>query len=128
MFGTTRDAHTILLRLRESSFGNHWTSWLDPIRLVVWEGLGMSLRIVAAGVLLLATSGSPLFAQTQPAPEMVTFPTNVVPNSSAAMAVQLRAQLFMPGDTRHPVSAVVITPSSDGVKGDIEWRAASATI
>jgi dienelactone hydrolase len=44
------------------------------------------------------------------------------------MDVQLRAQLFMPGDSTHPVSAVVITPSSGGIKSDIELHYAEAFI
>ena len=68
--------------------------------------------------------GLPLFAQTRPSPETVTFP--VVPNSSANKGVQLKAQFYMPADLRRPVSAVIIAPSSGGVKAHIELHYADA--
>ena len=43
----------------------------------------MDLHIAVLAIVLLATMGLPLFVQTRPSPETVTFPTNVVPNSSA---------------------------------------------
>jgi dienelactone hydrolase len=47
--------------------------------------------------------------------EDVTFPTNVIPNTSNDRPVQVKAKLYLPDDPKFPISALVISPSSGGV-------------
>ncbi len=60
--------------------------------------------------------------------EDVRFPTNTVPNTSNAQPIALKARLHLPDNARFPLSAVVITPSSGGVKAvrEIHYAAALA--
>ena len=69
--------------------------------------------------------GLPIAAQQITKIEYVTFETNVVPNTAAASPVRLRALLYTPSDARQPMPAVVITPSSGGVRDEIEIHYAS---
>ncbi len=48
--------------------------------------------------------------------EDVRFPTNVVPNTVNDQPVELKARLYLPDKPELPMPAVVITPSSGGVK------------
>ena len=47
--------------------------------------------------------------------ESVSFPTNVVEDTTNDHPVDLKAKLFLPEHTRRPLPAVVITPSSGGI-------------
>ena len=62
----------------------------------------------------------PVSAQHVTRIEFVTFDTNVVPQTTAGTQVRLRAELYVPGNATLPLSAVVITPSSGGVREEIE--------
>ena len=62
----------------------------------------------------------PVSAQHVTRIEFVTFDTNVVPHTTAGTQVRLRAELYVPGNATLPLSAVVITPSSGGVREEIE--------
>jgi dienelactone hydrolase len=62
----------------------------------------------------------PVSAQHMTRIEFVTFDTNVVPNTTAGAQVWLRAELYVPGNATLPLSAVVITPSSGGVRQEVE--------
>lgn len=68
-----------------------------------------------ASILLLAAQGAG--AHTV---ENVTFPTNVVPKTSNDRPVQVKAKLFLPDSPKLRVSAVVISPSSGGVRQERE--------
>jgi len=76
-------------------------------------------RYAIVAVLALRLCGATAFAQSVRT-EDVTFPTNVVSNTTAGTPVLLSAKLFIPVSSGGPMSAVVITPSSGGVKAEIE--------
>lgn len=84
-------------------------------------------HLAAAQHLALLLIGSMLVSLAQPASaqrvtkiEYVSFDTNVVPSSTAVMPVRLRAKLYTPADATFAISAVVITPSSGGVREEVE--------
>jgi dienelactone hydrolase len=82
-----------------------------------------SLAFAAAWLLaamVLALGALPVSAQHVTRIEFVTFDTNVVPNTTAATPIRLRAELYVPAKAKMPVSAVVITPSSGGVREEVE--------
>lgn len=94
---------------------------------------GRTMKRSIAAVLMVCLALVPCFglasdvsAQGRPAPVDVGFATNVVASTSAGKAVQLKAKLYMPAASTGPVSAVVITPSSGGVKSEIELHYAQA--
>jgi dienelactone hydrolase len=58
--------------------------------------------------------------------EDVRFPTNVVPNTSNDKPIELRARLYLPDKPELPLPAVVITPSSGGVRPFRELHYAEA--
>jgi dienelactone hydrolase len=84
-----------------------------------WESSMFKIRrllVVIAVAMSIAMPGTGGAARE---PVDVSFATNVVIGTAADKPVRLNAQLFMPtADT--PVSAVVIMPSSGGVKADIQ--------
>jgi dienelactone hydrolase len=67
---------------------------------------------------------STAFAQQETRIEYITFETNAV-SRSPAKPVLLAALLYVPTNVELPISAVVITPSSGGVRDDIEVHYAS---
>jgi dienelactone hydrolase len=76
-----------------------------------------------AALLALVAAALPARAATI---EQVRFPTNVVPNTGNAQAVELQASLYLPDAPKFPLSAVVITPSSGGVREAREVHYAKA--
>lgn len=58
--------------------------------------------------------------------ESVHFPTNVVPNTSNDQPIELKAALHLPDKPQFPLSAIVITPSSGGVRPVREIHYATA--
>jgi dienelactone hydrolase len=81
------------------------------------------LRAVALAILLCAPACSDTRAETI---EDVRFPTNVVPNTVNDQPVELSARLYLPDKQELPLSAVVITLSSGGVKAFRELHYAEA--
>ena len=90
------------------------------------QDMRLSIASSASALALVALSALPVLSQTLPPTESVTFPTNVVPETSASFPVQLNGQLYLPRAPIFPISAVVIIPSSGGVKADIELHYAAA--
>ncbi len=60
--------------------------------------------------------------------EDVQFPTNTVPRTGNAEPIELKARLHLPDNAKYPLSAVIITPSSGGVRTvrEIHYAAALA--
>jgi dienelactone hydrolase len=52
--------------------------------------------------------------------EDVTFPTNVIPNTTNGQPLQVTAKLYLPSEAKFPVPAIIISPSSGGVRGERE--------
>lgn len=52
--------------------------------------------------------------------EDVTFPTNVIPNTSADRQVRVLSKLYLPDAARSPVPLMIISPSSGGVREERE--------
>jgi dienelactone hydrolase len=76
--------------------------------LVLQAGLGALALWVAAGAARAVTI------------EAASFPTNIVPNTSNSRPIEVRATLYRPDAPKPPLSAVIISPSSGGVREDIE--------
>lgn len=84
------------------------------------------LALLLIGLMLLSVA-QPASAQRVTKIECVSFDTNVNPNISivnpnisAGIPVRLRAELYVPADATSAISAVVITPSSGGVREEVE--------
>jgi dienelactone hydrolase len=97
-------------------------SWLERMLPVFWgyckrRSIGAlgSMVLLAAG--FLNVSGGAAIAM---ALEMPTFVTNVVPNTLSDRPVMLQTRLFLPDAPTLPIPAVVITPSSGGVRFERE--------
>lgn len=82
---------------------------------------GMRRRLLTR---LIAGAGAilvwPMAAGAAGAVQDVTFPTNVVPRTTNAAAVTLKARLHLPEAPQGPIAAVIITPSSGGVQAERE--------
>ena len=91
--------------------------WRFTVRRDVCLSLLLSFAVTIA---LVPTA----FAQQVTRIEHVTFETNVVPNRPSKPTL-LRASLYIPTTVELPISAVVITPSSGGVREDVEINYAS---
>jgi dienelactone hydrolase len=74
--------------------------------------MGRFVKLLA--VILASTAG--IAAANAGAVEDVRFPTNVVANTVNDTAIELKARLHLPDVPRYPLSAVVITPSSGGIR------------
>jgi dienelactone hydrolase len=75
------------------------------------RALALAAALAATPVAMPFISGAANAAKL----ENVTFPTNVIPNTTNDKPVQVQAKLYLPDAPKFPVSAVVITPSSGGV-------------
>jgi dienelactone hydrolase len=84
---------------------------------MVRPGISRLLRCCVLGVLLVLGGGTPVGARQV---EDVTFPTNVVPNTSADRPLQVKAKLYIPDKAKYPVSLMIISPSSGGVREERE--------
>ncbi len=71
---------------------------------------------IAYLVASLLTIAAPPLPALAGAVEDVRFPTNVVPNTTNDQAIELKSKLYLPDVPRYPLSAVVITPSSGGIR------------
>jgi len=91
--------------------------WRFTVRRDVCLSLPLSFAVTIA---LVPTA----FAQQVTRIERITFETNVVPNRPSK-PILLRALLYIPTNVELPISAVVITPSSGGVREDVEIHNAS---
>jgi dienelactone hydrolase len=88
-----------------------------------WSKSRWKLPVAGFTILLCWSALSHVLAATM---EDVLFPTNVVPNTPNDQPVELRARLYLPDKPELPLSAVVITPSSGGVKPFREGHYAEA--
>lgn len=82
--------------------------------------IARTIHFCALAALLLGASG----AAAAPKVELVNFATNVVPNTPDR-PLQVRALLYLPEDVKFPISVVVISPSSGGVREEREVYYAS---
>ncbi len=82
-------------------------------------------NLAAAVLAILLCSGAWSHARAATI-EDVRFPTNVVPNTPNDQPVELTAQLYLPDKPEFPLPAVVITPSSGGIKPFRELHYAEA--
>jgi dienelactone hydrolase len=85
------------------------------------DGRATAVALVAS--LLLCCLSMPVRGESI---EDVQFPTNVVPNTSNDQPIALKAKLYLPDNPLLPLPAVVITPSSGGVRSIREIHYAKA--
>ena len=107
----------LAIELADHERAHQSVRWRFTVRRDVCLSLLLSFAVTIA---LVPTA----FAQQVTRIEYITFETNVVPNRPSK-PILLRALLYIPTNVELPISAVVITPSSGGVREDVEIHYAS---
>jgi dienelactone hydrolase len=77
--------------------------------------VGLRCLVLTALLLLAPATGANAYTIKD-----VTFPANVVPNTANDRRVRIKAKLYLPDAPKLPLSAVIISPSSGGVREERE--------